>query len=379
MLRKEIALFIAVLFIFVDFVSALNVTFIKESKPLDRGNWLYVGGNGTGNYTTIQSAIDAADSGDTIFVFNGTYLENVIVNKTIDLFGEDKNITIIDGDFKAVVIDIQANNVTIKDFSIMNCSNEEFSVVQIKDCENIKVKENIISVGQSKGNSRSKGIFIQGSINCLIQDNIIFAIGYNSATGIEMRVTDSINNIVSNEIYGYSTGLDAISSNNTFLKNNIHHNGLGFFIFKGKDNEIINNTITDNEKGMSINFCEGTIVSGNIVSMNKPDGGIIFSGSNYNIIVDNHISENQFDGLDLLLSYGNEVLRNNFINNNFHASFDFNFREGIKNKWDTNYWSGSIFPGLFPKLILGTILGRLIKIPWFNIDWHPAKKTYNFP
>ena len=34
---------------------------------------------------TIQSAIDAAHSGDTVFVYNGVYYENVVIDKTITL------------------------------------------------------------------------------------------------------------------------------------------------------------------------------------------------------------------------------------------------------------------------------------------------------
>ena len=37
------------------------------------GNIQYVGGNGSGNYTAIQDAIDHAEQGDTIYVFKGTY------------------------------------------------------------------------------------------------------------------------------------------------------------------------------------------------------------------------------------------------------------------------------------------------------------------
>lgn len=59
---------------------------------------LYVGGDGPGNYSKIQDAIDNASNGDTVFVYNGIYYENLVVDKSINLQGENKEYTIIDGD-----------------------------------------------------------------------------------------------------------------------------------------------------------------------------------------------------------------------------------------------------------------------------------------
>mgnify|MGYP003887738503 CR=1 FL=1 len=41
------------------------------------------------DYPSIQSAINAADSGDEIYVKSGIYYENLIINKSISLIGED--------------------------------------------------------------------------------------------------------------------------------------------------------------------------------------------------------------------------------------------------------------------------------------------------
>src|SRR2546428_1878360 len=63
-----------------------------------RAATLYVGGSGPGNYTTIGAAIAAANPGDTVFVYSGTYPENTItLGKTISLVGESRAATVIDG------------------------------------------------------------------------------------------------------------------------------------------------------------------------------------------------------------------------------------------------------------------------------------------
>ncbi|HEC75756.1 MAG TPA: hypothetical protein ENI33_00660, partial [Thermoplasmatales archaeon] len=91
---------------------------------------LYVGGTGAGNYSKIQYAIDNASDGDTIFVYNGTYYENVVINKSISLIGEDKNTTIIDGNNSGDVVYVGADGVNISDFTIRN-SNSSYAGIRV--------------------------------------------------------------------------------------------------------------------------------------------------------------------------------------------------------------------------------------------------------
>jgi len=78
--------------------------------------------NTTFNYDTIQAAIDAPQTldGHTIFVDAGTYVENVVVNKSISLMGENRETTIIDGNSTGNVIEVTASNVNITGFTIQN-------------------------------------------------------------------------------------------------------------------------------------------------------------------------------------------------------------------------------------------------------------------
>ena len=99
-----------------------SVVAIDTPMNRGRGETLYVGGTGEGNYTTIQSAIDDAFDGDTVFVYNGTYYEkNIDISKSINLIGEDRTTTFIDGieGFGALLI-LQAEEINISNFTLQN-------------------------------------------------------------------------------------------------------------------------------------------------------------------------------------------------------------------------------------------------------------------
>ena len=68
MKRKWLAVGIILLFIGTAIIPSSGQN-IEKSSSASRGNWLYVGGSGPGNYTKIQDAIDNASDGDTLFVY----------------------------------------------------------------------------------------------------------------------------------------------------------------------------------------------------------------------------------------------------------------------------------------------------------------------
>jgi len=79
---KKIAAFM-IIFLFLPF-SSLNGS---NAHPMyvNNGAILYVGGTGPGNYTSIQEAINDAENGDTIYVYHGTYHEDLYIWKNISL------------------------------------------------------------------------------------------------------------------------------------------------------------------------------------------------------------------------------------------------------------------------------------------------------
>ena len=124
-MKKIIGILLCMLLIAVPILSASEIKKIdvEETSTLNfDGTTLYVGGSGGGNYSTIQEAIDASVSGDTVFVYDDSspYNENIRINKQISVIGEDKDTTVINGvsgdDF---VVRIAASNTMINRFTIV--------------------------------------------------------------------------------------------------------------------------------------------------------------------------------------------------------------------------------------------------------------------
>jgi len=132
-----------------------NSLVAKPNKPKKQKYDIYVDCNwshpkkesdGRGNfpYTSIQQAVDVANNGDAIYVFDGGYYENVIVDKTISLTGEDRDTTILDGmgnDGFAVFEDF----VNISGFTIINCTNyNRHAIIVWNTNDNKFINNNII-------------------------------------------------------------------------------------------------------------------------------------------------------------------------------------------------------------------------------------------
>ena len=73
-------------------------TFPHVVLPADQSKWT-VALDGSGNYVSIQEAIDAAQSGDTIWIKAGTYAEDVTVHSKegLKIIGERMDLVILSG------------------------------------------------------------------------------------------------------------------------------------------------------------------------------------------------------------------------------------------------------------------------------------------
>lgn len=209
----------------------------KKDNLLD--NYSYVNAIGGKDYNSIQDAINNIRPDGTIYVDKGIYNENIIINKTLRLIGEDKNNTIINGNGKENVLNIFADYVYISGFTIQNNGNEFFGI-NIDSCCNSITNTIIINNRQ--------GINLNYSRDNLIFGNTIV----NNYAGIYIK--DSINNnIFSNTIFNNSMNgiiINSYSNNNIIYNNNINNNGNGIHIlYYSNNNKIYNNNITYNIYG----------------------------------------------------------------------------------------------------------------------------------
>ncbi len=86
--------------------------------------------DGSGDYTKIQSGINGASSGDIILIKNGLYYEKVISNKSLEIYGQSKQNTIIDGtnippkdlyaDWEYGIVELRANNISFRNIKVQN-------------------------------------------------------------------------------------------------------------------------------------------------------------------------------------------------------------------------------------------------------------------
>ena len=93
----------------------------RVESIISDGLTLYVGGSGPDNYTSIQDAINDASDGDTVYVYDDSspYYEHIVINKKINLKGENRDTTTIIGPGGFYVVLIVNDYVKMSGFSII--------------------------------------------------------------------------------------------------------------------------------------------------------------------------------------------------------------------------------------------------------------------
>jgi parallel beta-helix repeat protein len=187
-------------------------TFIDPSVvvPTLDGSVLYVGGSGPNNYSKIQDAIDNATAGDTVFVFaySSPYYEHVVVNISIDLIGENRETTVIDGSFMGDVISVSADSVTIKGFTIQN---GHYGILLTMSSYHFIEENNFVE--------NLHGVSVQNSSFIVIVRNLFTDNQYGIRLFSSSRLRVFHNNFKSYKLHAFFIGTSQAHSNHLWMRN----------------------------------------------------------------------------------------------------------------------------------------------------------------
>jgi parallel beta-helix repeat protein len=317
---------IAALWLILILIISSIVILLVFSPCAEASTTYYVGGSGPANYTSIQAAIDAANPGDTVFVHSGTYYENVVVDKTINLIGENQNTTIIDGGNADDVIEITSSGVNITEFTLDNGDGNAA----------IRIKSDHATISEITALGADFGVLISSvSYNTIINCNL----SNHGAAGI-LILSASLNTIIDNEISENRYGIHlASSTENTLIDNAMFGTGIlmgGDSLDHWNGNSIdTSNSVNGkpiyywkDKTGGIVPAGAGQVILVNCTNVTIENQDLTYTTSSIqlgfssnNEIINNNLSSSHWDGIYLEYSNENNITSNIVDNNNCHSIF----------------------------------------------------------
>lgn len=243
--------------------------------------------NGDGSqqkpFDSIIQAIFHIQSNGTIHVWEGTYLEHLVIKKSMKIIGNISENSILESGVFAECVVILADHVVIRNLMIQVITNETRSQESFghrpdrNSCILIKSSHNIIADCVLKNGA--VGIYLSSSSNNMILSNTLHPDSHPS--------------------FGNGIVLADGSNDNQIIKNNcINFNEHGISIRSSEDNILEKNNCTKSEIGISLSGCKATVLNGNDCS-NNSEIGIRVQNSSH-LIVSNNVCDNNGDvGIEL--------------------------------------------------------------------------------
>jgi hypothetical protein len=212
-------------------------------------------------YVDISTALTSAIAGDAILVYPGTYIDNLIISKSVSLTSKYIHQAKLIGN-----ITVKSTNVTIDGFSLTGWTGTAHGIYAGSANNYLTIRNNLID-GNHQVTGSSSGIYVRNATNLWIDNNTVI----NCNKGININAAHSQDGT-------FSTG--AILSNNR-----INNNPIDGIDIQGEYISIYGNVIDNN---MDTNW-----------TANHPDGiqfvrSVIDGYSNvkhvrvYNNIIRNH-------------------------------------------------------------------------------------------
>ncbi len=264
-------------------------------------------------HTTIQAAINAATDGDEIIVCDGTYTEDVDVDRSVTIRSQNGPAVTTVQMASSIVFNVTADYVNISGFTVTGANTIGIQLDTVNYCN--------ISNNNVSGNT-FLGIYMIYSNNSILTGNMV-----NSSAGDGFYLGES--------------------NNNTLTGNTANSNaGNGFYLYlRSNNNTLTGNTANSNDgDGFFLSVsCNNNTLTGNTANSNDPYGIDLWRSSN-NSITCNWIHNNSESGFYLSGgSTGNTIERNNIMANGVEqpdGSWQYNFynEQDDNVTAEDNYW-----------------------------------------
>lgn len=246
---------------------------------------------------TIQAAINAASPGDTIDIAQGTYAENVIVDRPIALLGAGVGRTIIEAAGLPNGINVDGYNnaglsrVIIRGFTVQNADHQGIVVTNASD---VTIVNNRVT-----GNDRALVLDPSGPTCPGLPPYLVDFQGFDCGEGVQL------------------SGV----TNSTVADNVVDHNSGGILVTDdtgpNHDNFITGNVVRDNPYDCSI-----TLATHDLNPLfGMPPKGVYHITVKGNLVVRNGLASGEGAGVGIFAptpgsqNYGNVVVDNTLANN----------------------------------------------------------------
>lgn len=173
-----------------------------ESEPADLSRTIIVADNSS----KIQDAINSAAPGDTVYVKDGIYDEQLLINKSLTLTGQNSSATVIEGPLDKNTITVTADNVTISGFTVEKWGNPTMPLywgIVLQNTHEATISDNVLT-------ENFGGVEIAGGFNNIVEHNLITGNRYgvflstfleNGETRIFATNNTVFDNVVSDSVW----------------------------------------------------------------------------------------------------------------------------------------------------------------------------------
>lgn len=245
----------------------------------------------SGMYTTIDAALEAAETGDTIEVHGGIYLAPLVIEKSVSLIGIDN--PVIDGQGMDSLVLIYATDVVFQGFTVRNTgeslSHEDTAIV---------VQAARVTIAENTLEDVLFGIYFAAASDGIARDNIILGKAWVSEglRGDSIRVWYSDNVRLSNNyatesrdvLIWYANGL-------TIEHNHFTNNRYGLHVMYSNDMTVVDNTFSESSVGCYLMYSQGLTMQHNRMVDNRgPSGyGLALKDMDEVVVLENIIAGNR--------------------------------------------------------------------------------------